>query len=213
MSLYVVSMEIDSAYGHFRWGFIRGITLGIRLGILLERHPLRPAKTRVRGPVGGSAGIPDSLGHKPVNTSGRAGGRLPAVSAPRLSPPPYCLLFGSITPFLISPRPFLFEFYARCRLLAFWSAPAACYALTCGNVVAFRSETRARAPGGDSGMAATASIEKSLENELPNLLHDARRRVIIELSPEEPKPHRIPRPARAMSKMGANYVLRRHRDE
>lgn len=63
-------MKIDSAYGHFRWGFTRGITFGIRLGILLERHPLRPAKTPVRWPVGGSAGVPDSLGHKPVNTSG-----------------------------------------------------------------------------------------------------------------------------------------------
>ncbi|GAA3863499.1 hypothetical protein GCM10022243_32550 [Saccharothrix violaceirubra] len=36
-------------------------------------------------------------------------------------------------------------------------------------------------------MVATGSNEKSLENELPNLLHDARRRVIIELSPGEPE--------------------------
>ncbi len=82
MSLHVAGMEIDSAYGRFRWGFIRGILLGIRLGILLERHPLRPVKTPVSGCVGGSAGIPDSLGHKPVDTSGRTGGRLPALSAP-----------------------------------------------------------------------------------------------------------------------------------
>ncbi|MEV8444159.1 hypothetical protein AB0425_42865 [Actinosynnema sp. NPDC051121] len=36
-------------------------------------------------------------------------------------------------------------------------------------------------------MAATGPIEKSLENELLNLLHDARRRVIIELSPGGPE--------------------------
>ena len=50
--------------------------MGIRLGILLERHPLRPVKTPVRGAVGGSAGVPDSLVHKPENTSGRLDGRL-----------------------------------------------------------------------------------------------------------------------------------------
>ena len=52
-------------------GFIRGITL--------EDYPLRPAKTQVTDPVGGSAGIPDSLGHKPEDTSGRAGGQRPLI--------------------------------------------------------------------------------------------------------------------------------------
>ncbi|CRK55179.1 hypothetical protein [Alloactinosynnema sp. L-07] len=89
---------------HIRWGFTRGITLGIRLGILLERHPLRAAKTPVRGPVGGSAGIPDSLGHKPVNTSGRTGGRLPALSALRSLPSSRCVLSVLTPPSLLFPE-------------------------------------------------------------------------------------------------------------
>ena len=52
-------------------GFIRGITL--------EDHPQRPAKAQVTSAVEGSAGIPDSLVHKPVDTSGRAG--WPALSS------------------------------------------------------------------------------------------------------------------------------------
>jgi hypothetical protein len=41
--------------------------------------------------------------------------------------------------------------------------------------------------GGDSEIVTMGAIEKSLENELPNLLRDARHRVIIELSPGEPE--------------------------
>lgn len=41
-------------------------------GFTLEDHPLRIPKLLLIGAVGGSAGIPDSLGHKPVDTSGRA---------------------------------------------------------------------------------------------------------------------------------------------
>lgn len=78
----------------------------------------------------------------------------------------------------------------------------------------YRSVMRGRVPGKDFGMVASGSTEKSLENELSNLLRDARRRVIIELSRRgNRKPHRMPRPARAMLKTGATHVLRRHRDE
>src|SRR5690242_8757307 len=59
--------------GQFYWGFIRGIMMGFIRGIRLEDHPLRPAKMLAADAVGGSAGIPDSLGHKPGDTSGRAG--------------------------------------------------------------------------------------------------------------------------------------------
>lgn len=86
MSLRAIGREIDYAYGDFRWGFTWGITLGIRLGILLERHPLRRAKTPVSGPTGGSAGIPDSLAHKPVNTSGRAYGRARSLRSLAVAP-------------------------------------------------------------------------------------------------------------------------------
>lgn len=67
----------------FRWGFIQGITLGIRLGIRLERHPPRPAETQVGAPARGSAGIPDSLARKPVNTSGPTGRSAPSAGLPR----------------------------------------------------------------------------------------------------------------------------------
>jgi hypothetical protein len=71
MLLKVVEIKIICAYGKFRRGFIRWIMMGFIRGITLEDHPLRPAKMQVTDPVGGSAGIPDSLGHKPEDTSGR----------------------------------------------------------------------------------------------------------------------------------------------
>src|SRR5882724_12885333 len=82
MSPKVVDTEIICTDSGVRWWFIRGIMMGFIRRITLEDHPLRPAKTQVTDPVGGSAGIPDSLVHKPEDTSGRAG--WPA------SPPP-CL--------------------------------------------------------------------------------------------------------------------------
>src|SRR5215471_8931496 len=69
----VVVAEIIDTHSGFRWGFIRGIMMGFIGGIRLEDHPLRPAKILVMAAFGGSAGIPDSLVHKPVDTSGRAG--------------------------------------------------------------------------------------------------------------------------------------------
>jgi len=48
-----------------------GINLGFIPGYLLERYPLHPTKPLHRPNVRGSAGIPDSLAHKPVDTSGR----------------------------------------------------------------------------------------------------------------------------------------------
>jgi hypothetical protein len=55
--------------------------LGFIWGIRLERHPLRLVKPLLTGAVGGSAGIPDSLVHKPVDTSGVSGQPIrPAVN-------------------------------------------------------------------------------------------------------------------------------------
>src|SRR6266566_3269997 len=73
MSPKVVNTEIMCTDSDIRWGFIRGVMMGFIRGITLEDHPLRPAKTQVTDPVGGSAGIPDSLVRKPEDTSGRAG--------------------------------------------------------------------------------------------------------------------------------------------
>lgn len=136
--------------------------MGIRLGILLERHPLRAAKTPVRGPIGGSAGIPDSLGRKPVNTSGRTGGRLPACRVGS------AVAYGSLLPsfWFNYPLPdislFLsFEFYACRRPPAFRPHFAVRQLLTCGNVVAFRSETRGQASDWDSEMAAAGLTQWS----------------------------------------------------
>ncbi len=160
-SPYVVSMEIVCAYGGFRWGFIWGITLGIRLGILLERHPLRPGKALVSGHVGGSAGIPDSLVHKPVNTSGRAGGRL--ASLPPLRPP---LSFRHILhPLSILQCHSTLPFPPPCS----WSAlpffarapPHPAAPPTCGNRAARRSKME-RAPESaisDNGNRATVRKE------------------------------------------------------
>lgn len=68
----LVDSKIICAYGVFRWGFIRGVRMGFIWGITLDDHPLRPAKALLTGAVRGSVGIPDSLVHKPVDTSGRA---------------------------------------------------------------------------------------------------------------------------------------------
>lgn len=80
-------------------GFIRGITL--------EDHPLRPAKMLVTGTAGGSAGVPDSLGHKPVDTSGRTAWSAPSHAS--------LLVFLSSLTF---PRP-LFSLYYLFFILPF----------------------------------------------------------------------------------------------
>jgi hypothetical protein len=64
--------KIICRYSVFRWGFIRGIILGFNRGVRLEGHPSHPAEPLVTEVVGGSDGIPDSLVHKPRDTSGRA---------------------------------------------------------------------------------------------------------------------------------------------
>jgi hypothetical protein len=84
MSPFVVGLGGDCAHGYVRWGFTWRITSAIRLGVLLEPHPLRSAKALLKGSVWGSAGIPDSLGHKLVNTSG---GRSPSVDLVQVRSP------------------------------------------------------------------------------------------------------------------------------
>ena len=78
-------------------GFIRGITL--------EDHPLRPAKMLVTGTAGGSAGIPDSLAHKPVDTSGRAASS-------------HASLLAFLIPLTFSAFPFLFLLFNSLSFLA-----------------------------------------------------------------------------------------------
>src|SRR5882757_4888740 len=114
MSPKVVDTEIICTDSGVRWGFIRGIMMGFIRGITLEDHPLRPAKTQVTDAVGGSAGIPDSLGHKPEDTSGGLAGQRPLllacltfVSPPTFSTPsfpPFCYLIlpPSFSPCLCS---------------------------------------------------------------------------------------------------------------
>ena len=57
------------AYSDLRRGFTRRITWGINRGYRLERHPQRSAESQDRPAAKGSAGIPDSLGHKRTLTS------------------------------------------------------------------------------------------------------------------------------------------------
>jgi hypothetical protein len=59
-------------YGDFVQGFVRGFDWGLGTGFVLEDHPHRRTKPQEAPGTGGSAGIPDSLGHKPVCTSGAA---------------------------------------------------------------------------------------------------------------------------------------------
>jgi hypothetical protein len=69
--LIVTNPEIMYAYGDFRCGCIRRITWGINRGYRLERHPRQSAQPLDGPAVRGSAGLPDSLGHKRDITSGR----------------------------------------------------------------------------------------------------------------------------------------------
>ena len=180
MSHSVADLEVDDPNGPFRCGCTPGITWGIRLGIPLERHPLRAAKTLAAGGVGGSAGVPDSLGHKPVNTSGRAGGPLsfPCGLPSHLAPN------AILRPSYNFPKPILL---ISCRLsvyIRFCGFHPWFVSVTCGNAVECWSETVGRAAVRISQWLGR-SVGKSLENGVPNLLHGTRRRVIIELSPGE----------------------------
>jgi hypothetical protein len=181
MSRRVVRVKIMYTYGCFRWGFTRGIMMGFIRGITLDDHPLRPAKPLLTWAVRGSAGIPDSLVHKPVDTSGRAAG--PAFPFARLA-------HLTIAAYLLRSSSSSFSYYVAhpsfsfCRP-ALSSRPRGIVTVR----TAFYSPT----------MAAARTREKSLVNGRRFVLRAARRRVIIELSPGNRKRHRIPRPARAMS--------------
>lgn len=174
-------------------GFIRGITL--------EGHPRRLAKPLLTGAARGSVGIPDSLVHKPVDTSGRTAwpvpvplrrGHLPCRSQLRGTSLLSFVCFISYSPFLLAPWVWCRPFRPQ------WPA--------CGDQVADLRK-RATVAGicdrtddflfadNDGGYPS----EKGLENGRPFLLRTARRRVIIELSPGNRKTSRIPHPARAMS--------------
>src|SRR5262245_54702862 len=62
------------AYGGFVQGFVqgfvRGVDWGLGRGFVLEDHPGHWTKCQEAPGTRGSAGIPDSLGHKPACTSG-----------------------------------------------------------------------------------------------------------------------------------------------
>lgn len=70
--LIVTVTEIMSAYSDRRWGCQPGVRWGIRTGYRIKRHPQTSPKPQDNRSAGGSAGIPDSLGHKRVDTSGPA---------------------------------------------------------------------------------------------------------------------------------------------
>lgn len=202
MSRRVVELKIIYTYSYFRWGFIRGIRMGFIRGITLDDHPLRPPKPLLTGAVRGSAGIPDSLVHKPVDTSGRA--TWPAV-------PFACLAHLAIPAYLIYSSPSsLFCFISHPSFSLFSTPP--CRA--CPRSPAPARPADLRESAGRSAailtvrtafyaptMAAARPREKSLENGRCFPLRTARRRVIIELSPGEPEttPNTTP---------GASYVRR-----
>lgn len=66
----VVEREIFYAESDCRRGCIRGIRMGFIRGITLDDHPVRVGKPQLIGGAWGSAGVPDSLGHKQGVTSG-----------------------------------------------------------------------------------------------------------------------------------------------
>jgi hypothetical protein len=106
MSLTVVNQEMFDAHSEFRRGFTWGIMMGFMRGITLEDHPLHPAKPLLRWPARGSAGVPDSLGHKPEDTSGGRTGqhsRFPRwPPCPVWHQPRFCHLSYSVKSILCS---------------------------------------------------------------------------------------------------------------
>jgi hypothetical protein len=79
--LVVTDIEIMYAYRNCRWRCTQWITWGINRGYRLEHHPRRSVKSLDGPVVRGSVGLPDSLDHKRIITSGRGcvvgGGRRP----------------------------------------------------------------------------------------------------------------------------------------
>jgi hypothetical protein len=162
--------------------------LGFIWGIMLEDHPLRPAKMLVMDAAGGSAGIPDSLVHKPVDTSGRAGwSLLPLLTRGQPSFISHLHLYS----------PSLFSYFISYSSLMLFLAPRptipirggrrAAGSLTCGN----RLNDNRNCDRTDgflfTGNGGGEHREKSLENGWLFLLRAARGRVIIELTPREPE--------------------------
>ena len=195
-------MKIIYTYSCFRWGFIRGIMMGFIRGITLDDHPLRLAKPLLTGPVRGSAGIPDSLVHKPVDTSGRG-------VRPTVHPTPLDHFTGSSCLFCPPRSLFIYPFSSPSILL--FSVPAYCVSSAAAGAPDWLADLRksaARSVGIVTVRTAfysrpmtTGTREKSLENGRCFPLRAARRRVIIELSPGEPEttPNTTP---------GASYVRR-----
>jgi hypothetical protein len=178
MSRRVVDTKVTCAHGAYRWGVIRGIILGINRGFTLEDHPLPSAETQFSGTTGGSDGVPDSLAHKSVDTSGLAACPVLPLSqgvvvlslmrsAHSVCFVSYCISFPY---FMFSRIPhFLFPSAAT------EACPGRQPAETCD-----RYQWR-----------ADGFREKSLENGGCFLLRAARSRVIIELSPGNAKAEQI----------------------
>jgi hypothetical protein len=76
----VVEWEIFYAESDCRRGCIRGFRMGFIRGITLDDHPVRLRKPQLIGDAWGSAGVPDSLGHKQGVTSGGRRGLLSSHS-------------------------------------------------------------------------------------------------------------------------------------
>jgi hypothetical protein len=200
MSRRVVTLKIIYTYSCFRWGFIRGIRMGFIRGITLDDHPLRPAKPLLTRAVRGSAGIPDSLVHKPVDTSGRAA--WPAVPLARLAHLPIPARL-----FLCTPSSF-FCFTSHPLFSLFFTPPCCTCPRSPAPATPADLRESVRQPAGIvtvrtafylPTMTAAHPREKSLVNGWRFLLRTARRGVIIELSPGEPEttPNTTP---------GASYV-------
>ncbi|MCP2269234.1 hypothetical protein LV75_001722 [Actinokineospora diospyrosa] len=191
-------IEIDCAHSDVHSGVLPGIRSGIRPGIPLDRHPHVRTKTLVGGRTGGSDGLPDWLVRKPVDTSGRRAAMSAVGPAPVDRPPPdyqpllpffpnsvshvscapidnlfekkkrrareRALRLAGRSPSVSSPRP------ARTPRMVVERAPLTPFIGFWCRGTHFRSPFR-RPP------------EKSLENGSANLLHTARGRAIIDVSP------------------------------
>lgn len=175
-------------------GFIRGIRL--------DDHPVRASKLQLTRGARGSAGVPDSLGHKQGVTSGGQCGLLPSHSIPvgnhsfltSIFPQlPYFSILFPLLPGLRLFRARRCPFRSLCALAARWPGRGSAGDLR-------KPTTTGKATSRIPRMARSHSHVKSLENGWDLVLRAARCRVIIELSPGNRKS--------SNTAPGASYVRR-----
>jgi len=95
-------------------------------GIMLEDHPRRLVRPLLAGAVRGSDGIPDSLVHKPVDTSGAGCGQ-------HVRPSQFDHLLVSTRPFRCSRLSFIYICFSLLFVLFRAILMMVADSLTCGN--------------------------------------------------------------------------------